>query len=220
MSKQIDSKGFGLIATLAVVATVVIVGLIAWRVIVNHKDSHHTAANQSTSKQSSVSTHSSKVTRPTDPYAGWKTYIDTGYTDASAITIRYPATWQVKVGGSNSFAWQVIDSQNTKNSIGVRTTFPSAASTPRQEWTNCPSADACGPGPGSTTVSESDTMINGLSAYQAMLKDSTGAPYYVTVIKGTDQTSDGIAFDEFIIRNPSSEALATYNKIVGSAKFN
>jgi hypothetical protein len=105
-----------------------------------------------------------------------------------------------------------------KSSVNVRSSYLAASNTPQQEWDNCSSADACGPGSGDTKLESSTSTINGLDAYNLKMQSSTGI-YYATVIKGTKVTSDGIPFDEFIFNSTDTSSLNIYKQIVASATF-
>jgi hypothetical protein len=154
-----------------------------------------------------------------DLYAGWKTYADTGYAEASGIIIKYPPDWQVKVGGSNGFAWSITPTGATAVGIDVRDVLLSSGTTPQQEWEDCPSADACGPVPGSTKLRGGATTINGLASYNTEMQTGLST-YYVTVIKGDKPAANGtVVFVEFTITNPDASALNVYNQLVASATF-
>jgi cytoskeletal protein RodZ len=212
--KKLTNSGFGLIGILLVVVVVVIIGVGGWAVYKhNHKTANTTTSNSSSSKSSQTST------KPIDPYAGWKTYTDTGYSEASGITVKYPADWQVKVGGSNAFAWEIIQNASPNASVNVRDVYLTAATTPQQEWDNCPSADSCGPAPGSTKLEGNTTTVNGLASYNVKMQSSTGTIYYATVIKGNKTTSAGTVFVEFIVNSPDAATLTTYNQVIASANF-
>lgn len=216
-----SQKGFGLVGVLIAIATVVaIAGVGTYVYHRNHPAKVSSpAANAASSKTSQQSHAHSQASKPT-PYANWKTYIDTGYAEASGISVKYPADWAVKVGGSNAFAWEITPNGATTPSIDVRDAFLSSATTPQEEWDNCPSADACGPAPGSTKVQGNASTINGLDSYTAKMQTSAGVPYYATIIKGNKPTANGtVVFVELIITNPDASTLNTYNQVVGSATF-
>jgi uncharacterized protein YxeA len=219
MTKRLSDKGFTALSIMVAVLVIIVViaaGLYIW---------HHSKQTKTAAKNSNV-THEQRSTtepqgQPTNPYATWKTYTDSGYSAASDITIKYPADWQVKVGGSNAFAWEILQSAPPNVSVNVRDVFLSPSTTPQQEWESCPSADACGPAPGSSKIEGSTSSINGLDAYATKMQSSSGVTYYATVIKSNKPISNGeVAFVEFIVNNPDQPTLNIYNQIVDSATFN
>lgn len=96
MRKQLDQKGFSIVEVLialVVLAAIAASGWLAWR----HTHDKKKYVSSSTSAQQSKSP--SKLSPPTDPYAGWKSYCDTA-TDAC---IRYPSDWNAVSGFPGSF---------------------------------------------------------------------------------------------------------------------
>jgi hypothetical protein len=56
---------------------------------------------------------------------------------ASGISIKYPSDWQVIVGSSKAYAWEIVDKTDTKSGISVRSidlSAPYATESPKQEW--------------------------------------------------------------------------------------
>lgn len=218
MSKKLSDKGFGAVEVLVAIVIVVALALGGWLVWHNHQSNK--VADNKTNVQTSTTSKTKTQTPPADPYAGWQTYTDTGYSQASGITVKYPSDWQVKVGGSNAFAWEIVQTASSSVSINVRDVFLPSATTPQQEWDNCPSSDACGPAPGSTKLEGNTSTVNGLDSYNVKMQSSSGTIYYATVIKGNKTTSAGTVFVEFEVNSPDSATLSIYNQIVASAKFN
>lgn len=215
MSKKLSTKGFSVIETVLVIVVVAVIGFGGWYI---WHSKHAKTTSNNTSTQTKTSTANTN-TAPTDPYAGWKAYVDTGYTKASGITVKYPSDWQIKVGESKAFAWQIIQNSTLNASIGVRDVFLNASKTPQDEWDNCPSADACGPIPGDTKLEGNSSTINGLDNYNVKMQSSSGI-YYATVIKGSKPASNGtVVFVEFILRKDDPSVVNIYKQIVASANF-
>lgn len=206
--------GFGVVEVLLILVVVVALGGAGWYVWQRERNTKTNAT------QNKTQTSTTPTPNPTpDAYAGWKTYTDTGYAEASGITIKYPSDWQVKVGDNKAFAWTIVHGGSPQASINVRDVFLNASTTAQQEWTDCPSSDACGPAPGDTTLSSSASTINGLDSYSVKVQNSTGS-YYATVIKGNKPLSNGtVVFVEFILNGTDTSTVDTYNKIVQSAQF-
>jgi Tfp pilus assembly protein PilV len=213
MSKNKKSSGFTVVSILVITIVLLAIAGVSWRVLASNKN---TTDNHANNKQTNLSSNNSKQT--TDPYAGWKTYKDIGYPLASGVSIKYPSDWQVKVGNNKAFAW-VIEHKETKGSVNVRTIYLKSTMSPKQEWDNCPSADACGPAIGETEIDEKSSTINGLDSYSVKMQ-SSGNNYYSTVIKSNKVLNDGtVAFVEFILNSEDTILLNAYKQIVSSANF-
>jgi hypothetical protein len=213
-----NSQGFGIVAALAILAITAIIALAGWAVYAHsHNTTHASVTTNTTSGQPTKTTS----TTPADPYAGWKTYLDTGYSQASGISIKYPSDWQVNVGNSKTFAWTLTHSATPQGSIHERSVHLSSSTTAEQEWTNCPSADACGPSPDDTKVDGSSSTINGLDSYAVKMQAPapTGV-YHATVIKSNHPSSDGTTtFVEFWLYSDDATLLKLYQQITGTATF-
>lgn len=193
------SKGF---SRATIVLTLVIVGLLgvtAWHLWHNRKPVK------------------SQTSYTSNNHVAWETYTDTNYAAASGISIKYPADWTIK-SATNSSAWQIVHDTVPASAISTRTIFLNNSISPKQEWEQCTEPAACGPGVNDQILASQELTINGLAAYDATLASPAGK-YYVTVLKSNKPSSDGTAFVEFIIHNPDSKTLLTYNQIVRSAKF-
>ena len=107
--QQLNSKGFGLIAVVIVIAVLVVLGGTA--VYVYHRDhkakadtsnTTSTSGHNSTQNKSQASSTTSSATP--DPYAGWKTYCDSTY----HYCFKYSSDWTLtataatKVGDTGS----------------------------------------------------------------------------------------------------------------------
>lgn len=198
-----DNKLIGLL----ILVIVVLLGFTGWYALHSKNSTEKTlsAANKETSQIKQ------------NPYAGWKTYEDTGYASASGVTIKYPAGWKLEPG-SNAVAWELVQVAAPKAIISSRVIFLDSSQTPKQEWNNCPSADACGPSPDDSLVSESDLTIGQLAAYRVQEKRDAGT-YYTTVVKGSKAVADGTPFVEFTVNNPNAQTLSVYEQIVKTAHF-
>ena len=156
----------------------------------------------------------------TNPYAGWKTYTDSGtsLSPGSEISLKYPTDWQVNIGDSKAYAWEVVQKSNPSASINARYIYLSSSTTPQQEWENCGSADACGPAPGDKKISGTSSQINGLDAYNTVMQNTAGT-YYATVIKSNKPTSKETVFVELIFNGTNTNLVNIYKQVVASATF-
>lgn len=207
------ARGFSAVEAVLIILVVVALGAGGWYLW--HRN-HKPAGTQ---KDGPAATQHQQTKQTVDPYAGWKTYEDSGYQLASGISVKYPFDWTVGVGNSKAFAWEIVPPSSATASINARVVYLDASKTPQQEWDNCANPDACGPAEGDTKLTESAAPINGLDAYSVKMRGSTDT-YYATVIKGTKVTSHGVPFVELIVYSPDDATLDVYHKITASATFN
>jgi Tfp pilus assembly major pilin PilA len=205
-------------STVEIVLAVLVIGVLAATGLLVYQRYRPTAATNTTQTTNQPQNTTTNQTHR-DPYAGWKTFNDTGYGVATGISLKYPAGWQINISGVGKFG----ETSNPTGTINMRSTYypSSSAVTPKEEWNTCAvnvSADACGAAPGDTTVSGSASTINGLAAYTATMHNSYGT-YHVTVIRGNKSTSNGIPYVEFTISSNDPPVLSTFAAIMASAMF-
>jgi len=215
MAVKRQPLGFAVIGVVIIILIITIVGFGGWYVWHRGHKSHPSKAPSNSNMTQSTGTNNNQQT---DPYAGWNTYTDTGYTAASGMRVMYPSDWEVKVGGSKAFAWTITQKVAPQAGIDVRVTFLDPSNTPQQEWDNCPSPDACGPSSGDTKLSDSTSSINGLDSYSVKMQSATG-PYLATVIKSNKPSGEGTAYVEFLLYSSDPSTVSTYKKIVASANI-
>ena len=207
--------GFGVVEVLISVVVIAVIAGAGWLVYQNRTKSANTTSNSN-----QINNNQQANTKPQpDPYAGWKTFNNTGYAVATGISLKYPADWQINIPGVGKFG----TTSNPTGTINMRSTYYPAASavTPQVEWETCAatfSADACGAASGDTTVNGSESTINGLAAYTATMHNSYGI-YHVTVLRGNTPTSNGIPYVEFTIGSNDSSILSTFATIMASTTF-
>lgn len=203
-----------MIEAIIIVVIIAVIGLGGWLVWRhNHTKNAATTTSNSTNQQK----QQSSGTQTADPYAGWKTYTDTGYTLASGINVKYPADWQVSVGGK-AYAWTIMQIAGSQASFNARVSYLNDLTSAQQEWENCSSADACGPTPDSTKLDGSTSIVNGLDMYSTTMQDNSGV-YHATVIKSNKASSSGTAFVELIYNGNDPSVLNIYKQVVASATF-
>lgn len=209
MLRKHSPKGFSAVEATIVLALLITIGVGGWWVW------GRSQAKTPATQPSSTTQNTPK--QAVDTYGGWKTYTDVGYTLATGISVKYPADWQVVVGGK-TIAWKIQNSASPTVSINVRSLYLDASKTARQEWNDCASGDACGPALGDTQIESAETSTNGLDTYSLKMQGSAGV-YYATVIKGNKTTDSGVPFLEFLLNNPDAATLSVYKQILASATF-
>jgi hypothetical protein len=106
MSRKVSTeRGFSAVEAIVIVLIIAVIGVAGWLVWRHH---HTKKIATTTSNSTTQQKQQSSGTQTTDPYAGWKSYTDTGYTLASGISVKYPAGWQVSVGGKASGSFQSL----------------------------------------------------------------------------------------------------------------
>lgn len=212
--------GFSIVEAVIIVAIIGIIGVAGWLVYQRHNPIATTTTTQTANQHKSTA----PTQAPADPYQGWQTFTDNAMAAASGISIKYPSDWQVIVGNSKAYAWELVDKTDSKSAISVRSidlSAPYATESPKQEWETCAtdiSGDACGATLDDKTLSGSESTINGLAAYTATMQSSYGT-YHVTVIRSNKATSGGIPFVEFVTYATDQTALSTFAAIMASASF-
>jgi hypothetical protein len=91
--RNFNENGFGVVGVL--LALVVLAGAVGAGVYVYHKD-HKSAATTTVSTQGTSGT--TVATTKLDPYAGWKSYCDTG----SHYCFKYPANWTLSTSADQA----------------------------------------------------------------------------------------------------------------------
>lgn len=155
-------------------------------------------------------------TKPTDPYAGWKTFTDSAVVPPTGISIKYPSDWQVNTAGTKTYGWSITSAAAT---ITVNDLFLDSSKTARQGWEFCAGTDACpGTATDDKTISSSETTTNGFDTYSATIQNSTST-YHVTVIRGAAQPDGTAPYVMFATSSTNQTALNTFAKIMASVTF-
>lgn len=98
MSKKGSRKaaGFGIVEVIIIVAAVVLVGFVGWRVYEAIKSKPTTGV--STTNQSASNSNQTGSEHPTsDPYAGWKTYMSS----VAGYSVKYPSDWTIRTSSGD-----------------------------------------------------------------------------------------------------------------------
>lgn len=158
-------------------------------------------------------------------YNGWKEYAD-AYT---GIDIKYPPDWQVNIGDTNSYPWEVVEKASPDVRINVRYAILDRGMTPEGEWNYCATIQklhlqgqiqTCGPAPGDKKLEGSSSSTDsGLKTYNLKMQNTSGI-YYASIIKCGKTKSTPFNSEEFVellLANTTNSAVDTLNKVVASA---
>jgi len=212
-----DEAGFSPVELVLVLVIVALIGFVGWYVqhSKQNTDKSPSAANnssQATSKQTKKTT--TNAVTPADPTANWTAYTDTS---GSGLSVKYPTDWQVQTE-SKVWAWYFQKKTDTNTTIGFRWVVDNNSQTPKQEWDNCPSLDACGHQSTDKLLDSSTTTINGAEAYQTKMQGDSGV-YHATILKSNKTSSSGQIYVEAIVSSDNADLISLFNQIVGTAQF-
>jgi Tfp pilus assembly protein PilV len=211
-----NEKGFSVVEVLLIVVIVGLVGFVGWYVW-HSKNNTSKSQTDSTSNGTTINKTDAAATRqPTkDPTADWQTFTDTS---GSGLSVKYPTgDWQVQTE-SKVWAWFFEKKADSKTTIGFKWIVDNNSKTPKQEWDNCSSLDACGHQPSDKLLDAKTATINGSEAYQAKMQGDSGV-YHATILKSNKSSSNGQVYVEVIVYSDDTDLVNLFNQVVGTASF-
>jgi uncharacterized protein YxeA len=188
-----NEAGFSPVEVVLVLVIVALIGVAGWFVY-NHNKKPATNSVATTTTSKPATTETNRTTQAPDPTANWAAYSDNS---GSGLSVKYPTDWQVQTE-SKVWAWYFQKKADANTTIGFRWIADNNSKTPKQEWDNCPSLDACGHQASDKLLESNTATINGAEAYQAKMQGDNGV-YHATILKSNKTSSNGQVYVEAII---------------------